>query len=150
MSLVDINTSKNKEHPYYNCDYFELDKLSDDECLPEFRFLINDVYQLAEALGLPEEMKCYNGVKVDGMEALCISLKRFAYPCRYSDIMPRFGRGISQLSMISNLVMNFIYENHKHRLENMGQDLLSPLNLQLFADSIHAKGAPLPNRWGFY
>ena len=64
-----------------NYDHFELDKLSDDECLAEFRFLRNDVYQLAEALGLPEEMKCYNGVRVDGMEALCMYLKRFAYPC---------------------------------------------------------------------
>ena len=43
--LEDINTSKNKELPYYNC--FELDKLSDDKCLVEFRFLKNDVYQLA-------------------------------------------------------------------------------------------------------
>ena len=31
--------------------FFELDKLSDDECLVEFQFLKNDVYQLAEALG---------------------------------------------------------------------------------------------------
>ena len=68
-----------KELPYYNYDYFELDKLSDDECLVEFRFLKNDVYQLAEAPDLPEEMECYNGVKVDGMEALCIYLKRCAY-----------------------------------------------------------------------
>ena len=45
--------------------------------------------------------------------------------------------------------MNFIYENHKHRLGNLGQDLLFPLNLQLYADSIHAKGAPLHNCWGF-
>ena len=81
LCLEDINTSKTKEVPYYNYDYFELDKLSDDECLVEFRFLQNDVYQLAEALGLPEEMKCYNGVRVDGMEALCMYLKRFAYPC---------------------------------------------------------------------
>ena len=54
--------------------------------------------------------------------------------------MRRFVRDISQLSMISILVMNFIYENHEHRLENLGQDLLSPLNLQLYTDSIHAKG----------
>ena len=63
--------------------------------------------------------------------------------------MSWFGRDIPQLSMISNLVMNFIYENHKHRFENFGQDLLSPLNLQIYADSIHAKGAPLHNCWGF-
>ena len=108
--------------------YFELDKLSDDECFLEFWFLKNDIYQLKEALGLPEEMKCYNGVKVKGMKASCIYLTRFVYPCRYSDIMPRFGRDIPQLSLISNLVMNFFYENYKHRLETLGQDLLSPLN----------------------
>ena len=45
--------------------------------------------------------------------------------------------------------MNFIYENHKHRLENLSQDLLSPLNLQLHAGSIHKKGAPVHNCWGF-
>ena len=83
------------------------------------------------------------------MEALCIYLKRFAYPCRYSDIMPRFGRDILQLSMISNLIMNFIYENHKHCLENLAQDLFSPLNLQLYAGSVNAKGTPFHNCWGF-
>ena len=39
-------------------------------------------------------MKCYNGVKVDGMEVLYIYLKHFAYPWRYFEIMPRFGRDI--------------------------------------------------------
>ena len=63
--------------------------------------------------------------------------------------MPQFGRDIPQLSMMSNLVMNSIYENHKNRLQNLGQDLLFPLNLQLYAASIHAKGAPLHNYWGF-
>ena len=71
LLLEDINTSKNKERPYYNYDYFELDKLSDDGCLVGFRFLNIDVYQLKEALGLPDEMKYFNGVKVDGMEASC-------------------------------------------------------------------------------
>ena len=45
--------------------------------------------------------------------------------------------------------MNFIYENHKHRHETLGQDLLSPVNLQLYEESIHAKGAPPNNYWGF-
>ena len=52
--------------------------------------------------------------------------------------------------MISNLVMNFIYENNKHYLKNLGQDLLSPLNLQLYADGIHAKGTPLHDCWDFF
>ena len=63
--------------------------------------------------------------------------------------MPQFGQDIPQLSMISNLVMNFIYENHKHCLQNLSQDLFSTLNLQLYTESIHANGAPLHNCWGF-
>ena len=41
LLLEDINTSKNKELPYYNYDYFALDKLSDDECLVLFIYLIH-------------------------------------------------------------------------------------------------------------
>ena len=36
----------------------------------------------------PEEMKCVNGFKVVGLTSVCVMLKRFAYPCRYLDIMP--------------------------------------------------------------
>ena len=50
MLLEDINTSKNKELLYYNYDFFELDEVSVDEFLVEFRFVKNDVYQLSEAL----------------------------------------------------------------------------------------------------
>ena len=94
-------------------------------------------------------MKWYNGVKIDGIEALCTYLKRFVFSCRYSDIIPRFGRDIPQLSMISILVMSFIYKNHKHCFKNLGQDLLSPLNLQLYVDSSRAREATLHNCWSF-
>ena len=63
--------------------------------------------------------------------------------------MPRFGRDIPQVSTISNLIMNYIYENCKYHFENLGQDLLSPLNLQLYADSVYTKGVPLHNCRGF-
>ena len=59
--------------------------------------------------------------------------------------MSRFGRDIPQLSIISNSVMNFIYENHKYLLETLGQDFLSALNLQLYPGCIHTKGTPLNN-----
>lgn len=89
-------------------------------------------------------------IVVDGIEALCIFLKRFAYPCRYADILPRFARPVPQLCMISNEIMNFIYQTAQHhRLRSFDQPWLSPANLQNYADIIHAKGAPLNNCWGF-
>ena len=80
--LYDINTAKSHDFPYWNYEAFELDSMSDDECQAEFRFYKNDVYDLMAVLGFPETFTCYNGLTVDGTQALCIFLKRFAYPCR--------------------------------------------------------------------
>ena len=147
--LYDLNTSNNLELPYWSYDQFDLDLLTDDECMSEFRFLKNDVYLLAEVLQVPDQVRCYNRVVADGIEALCIFLKRFAYPCRYSDLLPRFARPIPQLCMISNQIMDFIYRTQGHRFRNFNQPFLSQANLQNYAGVIHAKGAPLQNCWGF-
>ena len=149
LLLYDLNKSNNLDLPYWSYDQFNLDLLTDDECKSEFRFLKNDVYRLAEVMHVPDEIRCYNRVVVDGIEALCIFLKRFAYPCRYSDMLPRFARAVPQICMISNQMMNFIYQTQNHRLRSFNQPWLSQANLQNYADVIHAKGAPLQNCWGF-
>lgn len=41
-----------------------------------------------------------------GMEGLCILLKMFAYPCRLSDLVPRFERSVPELSEIVSEVAN--------------------------------------------
>ena len=143
MLLYDLNTSNNIDLPYWSYDEFDLDMMSDDECRSEFRFLKNDIFHLTEILHIPNQVRCYNRVVVDGIEALCIFLKRFAYPCRYADILPRFARPVPQLCMISNEIMNFIYQTQHHRLRSFDQPWLSPANLQNYADIIHAKGAHL-------
>ena len=99
--LYDLNTSRNIDLPYWSYKEFDLDTLSDDECRSEFRFLKNDIYHLAEILQIPNQVRCYNRIMADGIEALCIFLKRFAYPCRYADMLPRFARPVPQLCMIS-------------------------------------------------
>ena len=147
--LYDLNTSNNIDLPSCSYNEFDLDMMSDDECRSEFRFLKNDIFHLAEILHIPNQVRCYNRIVVDGIEALCIFLKRFAYPCRYADILPRFARPVPQLCMISNEIMNFIYQTQHHRLRSFDQPWLSPENLQNYADIIHAKGAPLNNCWGF-
>ena len=47
---------------------------------------------LAEVLQIPDQIRCYNRVVVDGIEALRIFLKISAYPCRYYDMLARFAR----------------------------------------------------------
>ena len=147
--LYDVNKPKNPDLPYTNYDHFDLDKMTDDECETEFRFYKNDIYNLTDVLTLPDRIICYNGVNVDIVEAFCIFLKRFAYPCRYVDMIPRFGRPEPQLCMISNAVMNELYQTWNHLLTELDQDWLSPEHLEEFATAVHNKGAPLQNCWGF-
>ena len=123
--------------------------MEDDECVSGFRFKKNDVYALFDALGIPDELICKDGFKVDGIEAFCVFLKRYAYPCRYVDMVSRFGRAIPQLCMMNNTVLNRIHTQWDHLLTNFNQQWLSPQNLVDYAQKVHNKGAPLNNCWGF-
>ena len=78
--LYDLNTSENKDYPYWSYPQFDVDEWTDAECVSELRFLKADVYRLAEVFRIPNELKTYNGSVFDGKEAFCVFLKRFAYP----------------------------------------------------------------------
>ena len=64
-----------------------------------------DVRALHRARRLPQQLRSYNGLVVDSVEALCVCLRQLAYPCRYGDMVPRFARPVPHFSMIFNLVV---------------------------------------------
>ena len=105
--LYDINKSKNLDFNYWQYSNFELSNVSEDDCIAKFRFAKNDIVRLKNVLQLPNQIQCslYNDLKVDSTEALCIILRRLAYPCRYSDMIHEFGRPVPQLCMIFNEVI---------------------------------------------
>ena len=76
------------------------------------------------------------------MEGLCMLLKRLAYPCRYSDMLSRFGRPVSELCMITKQVMDFNYDTNPTESFS-GIPLYSILAwlLESYAVVIAAKGA---------
>lgn len=76
-------------------------------------------------------------------------LRRLAYPCRYSDLITRFGRPVPEISMITNTVADFIYENHHRRITEWNDDILNTDCLEGYAAAIHAKGSALNNCFGF-
>ena len=78
-------------------DHFSLEDVNDDECKAEFRFLREDIYTLRDIINIPEMFTCCNGLKVTGIERLCILLKTYSYPNRYLDLIPKFGRPVLQL-----------------------------------------------------
>jgi len=149
LLLYEVNSPKNPNIPYWSYERFDLDLMTDDECKTEFGFYKNDIYELSEILNLPDRIVSYNGVNVDRTEVFCIFLKRFAYPCRYVDLVPRFARPEPQLCMISNAVMNSIYTSWRHLLLDLNQPLLCRPHLQTFTEAINVKGAALQNCWGF-
>ena len=106
LLLLDDNTSKNPEFHYENYQRFDLDEIQEPECKAEFRFNKNDIPVLAEVLGLPETFRCSQRTAANKLEGLCMLLRRTAYSCRYSDLIPRFGRPVPELSMIINCVVD--------------------------------------------
>ena len=146
--MYDVNRTKNSDFPYWNYT-FDLDKLTDDECKADFRFYKNDIYVLKDVLQIPDIYICSNRLHLSGIEALCILLRRFSYPIRFGDMVPKFGRPEPQLSMIAADITNTVYNTHHNKIHNINQNWLSPVNLQRFADAIHHAGAPLDNCWGF-
>ena len=147
--LYDLNSSKNPDFSFWCYENFDLDKFNDDECKASFRFLKNDVYFLKEVLDIPDQIICPNRSVVSGIEALCILLRRYAYPIRLGDMVPIFGRSVPQLSMIATKLSDMIYNTYSHKLTNLQQPWLAPACLQSYADAVHQAGAPLTNCWGF-
>ena len=64
-------------------------------------------------------------------------------------MIPRFGRSVQELCVISNWVLNHIFNHHNWRLETLNQPWLSPNFLEQYCQTIHNSGAPLQNFWGF-
>ena len=105
LLLYDLNKSKNLDLPYESYNYFDFDMLENDECLSEFRFHKRDIPLLADVLQVPDVTTCYQRSVCSGLEALCVVLKRLAYPCRYADMIPRFAKACFQYYVWSNNYM---------------------------------------------
>ena len=95
--LNDLSASKNLAFPYWQHGSFELDLLTDVEYKSEFILYRNDIYKLAKVLITPDQIICYHRSKLDGIEAFYIILKKFVYPCWYSDIIQRCGRSVAEV-----------------------------------------------------
>jgi len=149
LVLWESYRSKNPDFPHSSYARFDLQNIDEAECLAEFRVQKQDIPVLANVLQLPMNIHCPQRTICDREEGLCMLLRRFSYPCRYSDMISRFGRPVPELCMITNEVMDIIFNNHSYRISQWNRDVLSSPLLQEYADAIHAKGSPLENCFGF-
>ena len=107
---------------------FDLNQFDETECEEMFRFSKEDIPRLAETLRLPNKFTGYQGTTCDSIEGLCLLLQRLAYPCRYVDLIPLFGRAKQEISIISSLVLDAIYSVHRNLLNTFTASWMSPRN----------------------
>ena len=113
------------------------------------RFRKNDLPALLACLRISGKIVCSQRTTCSRLEALCILLKRLAFPCHYTNMATRFGQNPTKLCLIFNTVLNFVYTTHHHRLSSWEQPFLSSENLASYAAAIHNHGAPLESCFGF-
>ena len=148
LLLYDASYSR-ESYPYWKYDRFDLESWDDAQCKTEFRFSKNDLFILLDILEIPEVITCSQRTICDNIEGICILLKRLAFPCRYTDMVPYFGRNPTELCLIFNTVLDHIYNQHGQKLRTWNWPILAPPSLQRYADCVYQKGAPLQNCFGF-
>lgn len=86
---------------------------------------------------------------ISGDLGLCILLRRLAYPNRLVELQSVFGLSTPSLSQISNTVLDIIYQQKGHLLQDLRNlNWLTEERLKRFAEVIGQR-SPLNNCWGF-
>lgn len=109
------------------------------------RFDKDGVYELYDALHIPEGYILDNGGKVPGIEALVIFLNRMAYPNRLKSHVSTYARAHSTISRCFNTVLDDIYQRYKHKLTDLNHEYA---DFDKLANMV-GKIAPLKNCIGF-
>ena len=149
LLLPMLGQSKRSRPSYHQYAELDLDNYTDEECFTLFRFNKEKIHRLFNVFQIPGTFTTTAGTTMPGLQAFVLVLRRLTYPNRHSNIAAMFGREIPELSMVFNTVIDYLYARYGHLLLDLDQPWLSPDNLRRLADSVHDKGAPLTNCWGF-
>ena len=134
-----VNKSRVSE---LNYERFYLAEKTNNECMVEFRFYSEGIYELVEQMQLPDEIAIYYGLVGASVTALCLYFKRYDYPCRYGDLFFYF---ILQGRFLSNHTMEMIYDRLHNLLSRYNHNLLSPQKL-LQKDLNYQENTSKPSR----
>ncbi|KAH7944646.1 hypothetical protein HPB52_022972 [Rhipicephalus sanguineus] len=130
--------------------YLDIDEMDSGQVRTYFRFEQNDVRRIKSALLLPDVVRTLQGVSIWGDAALCLTLRRLAYPNRLRDLKPLFGRHYLVISSATIVVLAHVESTSGYLLRDVNNHVLLDLpKLEDFSQAVHSKGAPLHNYWGF-
>ena len=109
---------------------------SEADCKAKLRLEKHHVGRLVDALQITALFKCDQGTIYEGLEGLCILLKRFAFTGRFSYVIPVFGRPVPELSTINNTIIDWVFNHHRHRIMDWNPNVLSPIQLENYAKAV--------------
>ncbi|KAL1476759.1 hypothetical protein MTO96_036257 [Rhipicephalus appendiculatus] len=103
-----------------------------------FRFQKHDFDSLCCSLDLPQVFTSAQGVRVPGAQAMCVTLRRLAYPNRWFDLEPMFGMHSSIMSSVTDRLMKHIVRRFGHLLNDLNNhEWLSEEALEDFSAVSH-------------
>jgi DDE superfamily endonuclease len=105
-------------------------------------------FSLVPVFGYNRRCTLRSGYVCDGLEAVCVVLRRLATPCRLSDIEHVFGRHSSALSEIFWECLETFVIRQMHLVTTFKAEFLRT-RCRAYAKSIFDRGAALNNCVGF-
>lgn len=133
------------EDPLLDASSFDPDRFKE-----LFRFEQDDMHELLDGLRMPDEVTSSQGVTVSDAEALCMTLRRLAYPTRLRELEALFHHDGSVIASVVGKVLSHVDYYFSHLLADMTTHRwLAPTDLERFAKAVHAKGSALSCCWGF-
>ncbi|ETV67595.1 hypothetical protein H257_16194 [Aphanomyces astaci] len=141
LKLRLLRRSANRAHLTIPNVSFTLETFSYADCVEKFRFTKTTLRSLANFLRIPARVV----TACSAVEALCILLRRFAVPDRWSDLMSMFGRSRSGLC---NIFLHVLDHIHNEFADIIFLDRISA-KLADFSQAIVDKGGEVENEWAF-
>ena len=124
-------------------------KLSNDECIQQFRFNREDLFSRKTLLKLPDKLVGSYDITCTGMEGLCILLRRSAYPNRLTDLVPIYGLHPIHLSVMFNLVLEHVHSNFQSLISDLDEPWLEEGQVRCYACVTQNAGLPISNCCGY-
>lgn len=114
-------------------------------------FRRSDLTRLVRILGIPDPFYTSKQNKLPAIEALALLLARLAFPSRLVDLEDKFGYIRREtISMVIQELTGLIYDQWAAKLlHGFNRKLLTPERLDLYAATIHTRGCPMEDIWGF-
>ena len=123
--------------------------LFDPFSLNPTRFSYGELRELAKALQLPRYIRTRSRYKFSRIEALALTCARFRTAGDQHELSLLYDRTQSAISEITNWVAMHCDDKWSHLLDFDHTHLLSPHNLERYAEAVYRRGAPLRSIWGF-